>query len=134
MTRKAVPREPTWVSRVLLDAMHHALVEQYGGAHGVRDEGLIESALARPRNLLAYEPSTDAPALAAALCFGLAKNHGYVDGNKRVAFTGAAVFLRLNGLRLVAEEPEVVTTMVYVTSGEWTQAQLGEWIRVRCMR
>ncbi len=110
--------------------MHHALVEQYGGAHGIRDEGLIESALTRPRNLLAYEPST----VAAALCFGLAKNHGYVDGNKRVAFTAAAVFLRLNGLRLVAEESEVVTTMVYVATGERTQAQLGDWIRACCTR
>lgn len=118
---------PVWVTRVLLDAMHHALVEQYGGMNGVRDDGLIESALARPMNVFAYVPDSSLCVLAASLCFGLAKNHGYLDGNKRTAFTAAAVFLRLNGVRFVAPEHEVVAAMVYVASDAWDEQRLAEW-------
>lgn len=106
--------------RTLLDAMHTALVEQYGGSHGVNDEKLIESALARPRNLRAYVPESDLAALAASLCFGLAKNRGFRDGNKRTAFAAMAVLLRLNGWRLVAPEPEAVAAMVYLATDVWS--------------
>ncbi|HET7564213.1 MAG TPA: type II toxin-antitoxin system death-on-curing family toxin [Gemmatimonadaceae bacterium] len=118
-----------WLPRTLLDAMHAALIEQYGGSHGVNDERLIQSALARPQNLRAYVPDSDLAALAASLCFGLAKNHGFRDGNKRTAFVAAAVFLRLNGQRLVAPEPEAVAAMVYVATDEWSEERLADWIR-----
>lgn len=86
--------------------MHAELIERYGGSHGVNDAGLVESALMRPRNLRAYVPESDLAVLAASLCFGIAKNHGFRDGNKRTAFTAAAVFLGLNGMRLRVPEPE----------------------------
>ena len=129
MTGAGEAREPVWVPRSLLDAMHAALVEQYGDSHGVHDEQLVESALARPRNLFAYAPASDTAALAASLCFGLAKNHGFRDGNKRTAFVAAAVFLRLNGKRLVVPEPEAVAAMVYVATDAWNEERLAEWIR-----
>ena len=121
--------EPVWISRALLDAMHAELVERYGGSHGVISDALIESALTRPRNLLAYVPDSDLPALAASLCFGLAKNHGFHDGNKRTAFAAAAVFLRLNGHRLVAPEPEAVAAMVYLATDVWPEERMAEWFR-----
>jgi len=122
-------REPVWISRALLDAMHAELVERYGGAHGVSSDPLIESALARPRNLLAYAPDSDLAALAASLCFGLAKNHGFRDGNKRTAFAAAAVFLRVNGQRLVVPEPEAVAAMVYLATDVWSEERMAAWFR-----
>jgi len=121
--------EPVWVSRALLDAIHHALIEQYGGSHGVNSGALLDSALARPRNALTYAPESDLAALAASLCFGLAKNHGYRDGNKRTAFSAMAVFLRLNGLRLVVPESDAVTAMVYLATDAWSEARMAEWVR-----
>jgi death-on-curing protein len=120
---------PVWISRVLLDGIHHELIEQYGGSHGVINNSLVDSALARPQNLLAYVPDSDLAALAASLCFGLAKNHGFRDGNKRTAFTAMAVFLHLNGLQLTAPEPEAVTVMVYLATGVWSEERMAEWIR-----
>ena len=122
-------REPVWISRALLDAMHAELVERYGGAHGVSSEALIESALARPRNLLAYAPDSDLAALAASLCFGPAKNRGFRDGNKRTAFAAAAVFLRVNGQRLVVPEPEAVAAMVYLATDVWSEERMAAWFR-----
>lgn len=95
----------------------------------MNSEALIESALGRPRNLFADVPESDLAALAASLCFGLAKNHGFSDGNKRTAFTAASMFLRLNGLRLVVPEPEVVTPMVYVATDVWSEERLAAWVR-----
>lgn len=129
MTRRGGTREPVSLPRILLDAMHAALIEQYGGSHGVNDERLVESALARPQNLRAYVPESDLAALAASLCYGLAKNHGFRDGNKRTAFVAAAVFLRMNGRRLVVPEPEAVAAMVYVATDAWSEEQLAEWLR-----
>jgi death-on-curing protein len=126
--RKAMP-EPVWISRTLLDGIHHELIEQYGGAHGVMSDALLDSALDRPRNLRAYAPESDLAALAASLCFGLAKNHGYRDGNKRAAFSAMAVFLRLNGRRIVVPEPEAVAAMVYLATDAWTEDRIAEWIR-----
>ena len=126
--RKATP-EPVWISRALLDGIHHELIEQYGGAHGVMSDSLLESALDRPRNLHAYSRESDLAALAASLCFGLAKNHGFRDGNKRSAFTATAVFLRLNGLRLAVPEPEAVAAMVYLATDVWSEQRMAEWIR-----
>lgn len=126
--RKARP-EPIWISRALLDGLHHELIEQYGGAHGVISDALLESALDRPRNLHAYTPESDLAALAASLCFGLAKNHGFRDGNKRSAFTAMAVFLRLNGQRIIVPEPEAVAAMVCLATDAWSEERMAEWIR-----
>lgn len=115
----------------MLDAMHQAQLREHGGLPGVRDGGLIESALARPRHKLAYTKRPDLATLAAAYAFGLAKNHGYADGNKRVAFMAAYVFLGLNGRDLDAGEPEVVGVMAGVAAGRVTEAALARWIRER---
>lgn len=116
-------------SRALLDSIHHELVEMYGGSHGVNNTALVDSALVRPQNLLAYVPDSDIAALAASLCFGLAKNHGFSDGNKRKAFTTMAVFLRLNSQWLVVAEPDVVTAMVYLATNAWSEDRMAQWIR-----
>src|SRR5947209_5104893 len=120
-------REPTWLTRRMLDALHDAQLREHGGSPGVRDGGLLESALARPRHKWAYASRPDLAMLAAAYAFGLAKNHGYVDGNKRVAFVAAYVFLGLNGQDLEASEPDVVTTMERVADGRLKEAALAEW-------
>ena len=104
-------------------------IEEYGGAHGVMSDALLDSALDRPRNLHVYTPESDLAALAASLCFGLAKNHGFRDGNKRSAFTAMAVFLRLNGQRIVVPEPEAVAAMVYLATDAWSEERVAEWIR-----
>ncbi|MBU4556950.1 MAG: type II toxin-antitoxin system death-on-curing family toxin [Actinobacteria bacterium] len=122
-------QEPRWVTRVVIDAVHTDMLLTHGGLPGLRDEDLLESALARPRQKLAYEPPTDLAGLAAAYGFGLSSNHPYVDGNKRVAFMAMAVFLGLNGLQFTAEESEVVTTMVALASGALDEPALADWIR-----
>ncbi|MBN2823610.1 MAG: type II toxin-antitoxin system death-on-curing family toxin [Coriobacteriia bacterium] len=97
---------------------------------GLRDENLLESALARPRQRYAYEPSIDLAALAAAYGYGLARNHPYNDGNKRVAFVVMAVFLGLNRLEFTASETEVVIAIVRLASGELDEEVLADWIRL----
>lgn len=115
----------------MLEAIHDAQLREHGGSPGIRDEGLLESALARPRQKFAYASRPDLATLAAGYTFGLAKNHGFVDGNKRAAFMAAYVFLGLNGHDLEAAEPDVVTTMERVADGRVTEAALADWIRDR---
>jgi death-on-curing protein len=115
----------------MLEAMHQAQIREHGGAPGVRDQGLLESALARPQHKYAYAARTDWAALAAAYAFGLAKNHGFVDGNKRVAFITAFVFLELNRYDVDATEPEVVSAMEGVAASEVTEVALAKWFRSR---
>jgi death-on-curing protein len=110
--------------------MHAELIREHGGSHGVRDANLIESALVRPRNKWAYGEE-DIAELAAAYGYGLARNHGYVDGNKRIAFMAMFVFLYQNGFFLEAENSEVVSVMLLVTEGNWSEKALSEWIRSR---
>lgn len=122
--------EPQWVSRVIANAMHAEIVRTLGGLHGIRDKGLIESALDRPRNQFAHAPTADLADLAAAYGFGLTKDHGYVDGNKRTAFQVMFVFLDLNGFTLVApDEAEVVRIMLGVADGAISEQELAAWIR-----
>ena len=123
--------EPRWLSRLIVDVIHSEMLREHGGAPGVRQGGedLIESALARPQNRFAYSPESDLPALAAAYLTGLAKNHGYVDGNKRVAFACATTFLRLNGLRLTASEPEAYDAVIGLVEGRYSEEQIAAWIR-----
>jgi death-on-curing protein len=122
-------RAPKWLTRRMLDVLHDAQLREHGGSPGVRDDGLLESALARAPHKWAYATKPDLATLAAAYVFGLAKNHGYVDGNKRVAFMAGYVFLGLNGQDLEAPEPDVVRTIEGVADGRVTEAGLAEWIR-----
>lgn len=117
------------MDRVILEALHEQLIREYGGASGVRDPGLVESALDRPRNRWHYEEDVDLPDLAAAYGWGLVKNHGFVDGNKRIGATAIGVFLGLNGHELEAPEPELVSAILAVATGEWSEADLAAWIR-----
>lgn len=122
--------EPIWIILPAAEAMHAELIREHGGSYGVRDEGLIESALARPQQRWAYGgDEVDLADLAAAYAFGLAKNHGFVDGNKRVAFIVMYSFLRANGLRLAASEPETYAVMIDVATGELSEVDLARWLR-----
>jgi death-on-curing protein len=123
--------EPRWLSRLVVDAIHSELLREHGGAPRLRQGGedLIESALARARNRLACATESDLPTLAAACLTGLAKNHGYIDGNKRVGFACAATFLRVNGLRLTASEAETYDAVIGVVEGRYSEEQIAEWIR-----
>ena len=117
-----------WITRQALELLHEESLSLHGGASGLRDEGLLESALARPLNLSAYgEP--DLAALAAAHGVGLAKNHAFVDGNERAAFLSVGLFLGLNGYRLVATQAEATLTMLGVAAGEIDEEAFAAWIR-----
>ena len=117
-------REPRWLTRRLLDAIHLDQLRQHGGSPGVRDENALESALARPRNCWAPDPEGGLATLAASYGYGLATNHGYVDGNKRAAFMALYVFLGLDGRELEAPEPEVVAVMLALAAGELGEGDL----------
>lgn len=122
---------PRWLSRFVVDLIHAELLAEHGGLTGVREGGddLIEAALARPRNKLGYEPASDVSDLAAAYAFGLAHNHGWLDGNKRVGFAAAVTFLLLNGVRLVASELDAYEAMIGLADGRIGQAEFAAWLR-----
>lgn len=121
--------EPVWLTRLTVDAMHFDQLQQHGGLFGIKDENALESALARPRHRWQYEPGSDLCALAAAYGFGLATNHAYSDGNKRIAFVTMYTFLGVNGWEINAPEPQVVRLMVDVASGACDEEQLATWLR-----
>lgn len=124
-----VVSEPRWVSRLVVEAVHFDLIRAHGGLAGLRDEDALESALARPRQVLAHEPASDIPSLAAAYGFGLARNHPFNDGNKRVVLVVMAVFLGLNGYDLRVTEAEAVTAMLDLAAGAMPEVQLAKWLR-----
>jgi death-on-curing protein len=124
-------QEPRWLTLEAVELLHLGLFERYGGSHGVRGAALIESALSRPVNRWMYAPGCDLADLAARYAYGLARNHGFVDGNKRIAFTALFVFLYRNGLLLETDEEDATATMVGVASGELGEDELAEWIRSR---
>jgi death-on-curing protein len=121
--------EPRWVPRAAVEAMHADLIRSYGGAHGLRDAGLLESALARPLHRWSYDASADIPALAAAYAVGIASNRAFIDGNKRTAFQAMFSFLWTNGLHLVAPKPEVVVLMRDVATKAIDEVALAAWVR-----
>ena len=121
--------EPEWVRRDVLELLHSQTIAEHGGADGLRDEGLLESALARPQNLCHYENVSDVARLAACYGFGLAKNHAFVDGNKRIAFIAVGVFLRLNGYRLTADQAQATLVMLSVAAGSFSEDALADWLR-----
>ena len=123
--------EPRWISRVVADAIHTDMLITHGGLPGLRDDALLESALTRPRQRFAYDPACDLASMAASYGYGLARDHPYADGNKRVAFVVMAVFLGLNGLDLITDEADVVATMTALAAGELEEEPLAQWIRSR---
>jgi death-on-curing protein len=120
--------EPRWISKKALLFLHEESLATFGGASGLRDEGLLESALARPQNIHAYNPDCTIADLAASYAFGLAKNHPFVDGNKRAAFLAMGVFLSINGLKLIADQVDAIQTMLAVAAGELEERGLADWI------
>lgn len=121
-------KEPVWIRSDTVYAIHDSQLSQHGGSDGCRDAGLVESALARPRNLHAYNEHATIPELAAAYCYGLAKNHGFVDGNKRVAAVVCELFLELNGFRFTAEDAEWLQVMLTVADGSLGEPDLARWL------
>jgi death-on-curing protein len=120
--------EPRWLTKEVVVALHDELVATFGGADGIRDEGLLESALARPRHLYRYKKRVTLSRLAAAYGFGLARNHPFVDGNKRVAVVSVAVFLSLNGAVFDPEEADEVRVVLALAAGELDEAAFARWI------
>ncbi|MEJ0027837.1 MAG: type II toxin-antitoxin system death-on-curing family toxin [Rhizomicrobium sp.] len=117
-----------WLDPDALLAAHDEQLAEHGGASGIRDPGMFESALARPQNLAAYgEP--DAAALAAAYAFGIAKNHAFIDGNKRTALVALESFLVLNGFELAVDDGQAVMAILSVVSGAFSEDELASWIR-----
>ena len=111
-------------------AAHAEQLVEHGGAEGVRDERLLDSAMARPRNLIAYG-DPDAADLAAAVAYGIARNHPFADGNKRTAAVISETFLALNDYALVTSDAEVVVAFLALASGELSEAELADWFRTR---
>ncbi len=120
-------KEPRWVPETAVSAIHEELIAEYGGS-GLRDSGSLSASLPRPRHLYSYSENATLFDLAAAHGYALAKNHSFVDGNKRIALAVIDVFLRLNGYKLVAPEPEAVVMMINLVDGVEDQESLAVWI------
>ena len=121
-----------WLLEETAIAIHQRQISEHGGIEGLRDEGLLASALARPQNLLAYaQPRPDLAALAAAYAYGIARDHPFVDGNKRTALVAARTFLLLNGVNLEASQDEKYLTFLELAQGTLTGELLADWIRKR---
>ncbi len=120
--------EPRWLLRSAVLAFHLRQLAEHGGGEGIRDEGLLDSALNRPLNKFAYE-EPDIFELAAAYAYGIATNHPFVDGNKRTAYVAALTFLRLNGYRIEAASTEKYETFMRLAAGEMEEAELAGWFR-----
>ena len=119
----------TWVADSVVLAIHEAQLAEHGGMAGIRDEGLLSSALARPQNLLAYGESPDAAALAAAYAFGIARNHPFLDGNKRTAFVVMELFLNLNGWTLEADDSDCIAVTESLAAGNVSEKAFAHWLR-----
>lgn len=122
--------EPNWILDEVVVTIHQMLIAEHGGMLGIYDMKLLKSALARPKQRLAYEPESTVFELAASYAFGLAKNHPFVDGNKRVALTISATFLEINGFSLEAPEPEAVIIFEQLAAGQLTEDELAKWFKV----
>ena len=119
-----------WIDILDIRAIHNAQIARHGGLDGVRDQGLIESALARPQNLAAYG-DPDVADLAAAYAYGLARNHGFLDGNKRTAWVAARVFLADNGFKLSFDQIEGYRLVISVANGTAEEPAVADWFRIR---
>lgn len=123
-----MPQGWIWVAPDVARAAHAEQLAEHGGAEGVRDDGLLESAFARPRNLADYG-DPDAAALAAAYAYGIARNHPFVDGNKRTAAVVSETFLVLNGYDLIATDAELVVAFLELAAGNLSEDELADWFR-----
>ena len=122
-------REPRWIKRVVVEALHLDQLREHGGGFGFLNEAALDASLDRPRNRLNYEPDSDLPSLAASYAHGICTSHPFRDGNKRTAFVVGAVFLELNGLRFTASEESVIETFLALASGKLTETDLATWFR-----
>ncbi|MGC2777106.1 MAG: type II toxin-antitoxin system death-on-curing family toxin [Bradyrhizobium sp.] len=120
--------EPLWISYEQAIAIHARQLRRFGGAPGLRDEGMLRSALERPVNKWTYEQA-QLPELAAAYAFGLAKNHAFIDGNKRIAFLAMMIFLRRNGIAFAPDPAQATTVILALAAGEVSETSLTRWIR-----
>lgn len=123
-----------WLRKDTVLAIHNLQIAEHGGDAGVRDIGLLESALARPRNIAAYDPEADIARLAAGYGFGIAKNHPFVDGNKRTALAATRTFLLLNGYSLNATQQEKALAFLALADGSLSESELENWLRERLVK
>jgi death-on-curing protein len=118
-----------WLSLDMVETFHRESLVRFGGADGLRDAGLLASALARPENALAYEPDADVFRLAATYCAGIVKNHPFIDGNKRTGTLAAIAFLALNGVQVEFDEAEIVAMIIGLAASEVDEIRLANWLR-----
>jgi death-on-curing protein len=121
--------EPIWIEKPAISLAQAEALAEHGGLEGIRDDGLLESALARPRNVFAYEHVNDLHTLAAFYAIEIARNHPFLDGNKRAGFIAMALFLAANGLRLTADQVDGTRTFLEVASGKLNEKELAAWLR-----
>jgi death-on-curing protein len=126
-------KKPAWLLRETVVALHEQLLAAFGGSSGIRDQGLLDSALTRPENKFAYETPTLFD-LAAAYAFGLVKNHPFVDGNKRIGFAAAVVFFEANRYRFAAREADAVVRTLALAAGEMSEAEYASWLKAQSRR
>ena len=126
--------EPVWVEKEALLLLHNKSLARFGGIEGIRDEGLLDSALARPRNAFQYDGLRDAAGLAAGYAFGLAKNHPFADSNKRTAFMAVGLFLGSNGWDLNAEPADAIRAVVALAGGKIGEGEFAAWLRLHIKR
>jgi death on curing protein len=126
--------EPVWVEKEALLLLHTKGLARFGGIEGIRDEGLLDSALARPRNAFHYDRLNDIAGLAASYAFGLAKNHPFADGNKRAAFMAVGLFLGVNGWELNAGPVDAIRAVVALAGGEIGEGEFAAWLRLHIKR
>jgi death-on-curing protein len=121
--------EPRWLTLRGLLILHREGLDEHGGLDGIRDQGLLESAMARPQNLFHYENVTDLSRLGASYAFGIARNHPFNDGNKRAAFMAATLFLAKNGVSIKASQPDATHTTVQLAAGEISEQYFADWLK-----
>jgi death-on-curing protein len=122
-------KSPKWIDRRALILLHGETLAEHGGLCGLRDKGAFEASLARPRHLYSYQPESDLARPAAAYGFGLARNHPFNDGNKRISFLAIGLFLALNGREITADPIEAIAVIFRVAAGRLIELELAEWIR-----
>ena len=127
-------KEPIWLSKEAVLLLHAGSLARFGGTEGIRDEGLLESALARARNILAYKPKADLADLAASYAFGFTKNHGFIDGNKRAALMACGLFMARNGYLLEADPGEAAGAILSLSGDAITEAQFAHWGRLHSVK
>jgi death on curing protein len=126
-------QEPIWITKSTVLKSHTAQLEEHGGSDGIRDESLLDSALAKPHNVFAYGQDIDIFTLAASYAFGIARNHAFIDGNKRTANVVSEAFLYLNGWRVPASDGDKYFAFLHLADGSLSEEEMAEWFRVRAI-